>query len=165
MQKIGLGGGCHWCTEAVFQPLRGVESVEQGFIASTAPDDTFSEAVIVTFDPDAISLSDLIAVHLATHASTSNHSMRGKYRSAVYVFSDAQMEQAQSELDEHSRKTGAAFVTSILPFAQFKPSAQKFQNYYKTDPERPFCKAYIDPKLAKLRSNYADLLKNEITRS
>jgi len=97
-RKIGLGGGCHWCTEAVFQALRGVERVEQGFIRSTAPHDGWSEAVIVHFDPAVIDLKTLIEVHLRTHASTSEHSMRGKYRSAVYAFDPQQADDAQAVL-------------------------------------------------------------------
>src|SRR3954451_12716902 len=89
--KIGFGGGCHWCTEAVFLSLKGVEQVEQGWIASQPPYDAFSEAVVVTYDPLVITLTDLITIHLHTHASTSNHSMRQKYRSAVYWF-DAEEE-------------------------------------------------------------------------
>ena len=87
--ETGFGGGCHWCTEAVFQSLRGIVRVRQGFIAADPPYDGFSEAVAVAWDPVRISLEDLVAVHLATHASTSMHKMRGKYRSAIYVHEPA----------------------------------------------------------------------------
>ncbi|WP_423818394.1 peptide-methionine (S)-S-oxide reductase [Salinimicrobium sp. TIG7-5_MAKvit] len=87
MNKIGLGGGCHWCTEAVFQSVEGVLKVEQGYIASNAPANTFSEAVIVHYLPKRANLEWLLEVHLHTHNSTSNHSFRDKYRSAVYFFS------------------------------------------------------------------------------
>ena len=83
MTKIGFGGSCHWCTEAIFQSLRGVREVLQGCIATDGDD--FSEAVIVAFDENEIALNDLVAVHLATHSCTSEHSMRRKYRSVVYV--------------------------------------------------------------------------------
>jgi peptide-methionine (S)-S-oxide reductase len=89
--KIGLGGSCHWCTEAIFQSLKGVINVKQGWIK---PDDNFSEfseAVIVEFDPDLISLGNLIEIHLYTHSCTSDHAMRSKYRSAVYTFNDDQV--------------------------------------------------------------------------
>ncbi len=90
MEKIGFGGGCHWCTEAVFQALIGVEKVEQGWIASEGENDSFSEAVIVHFDESTIDLSTLTAIHLFTHSCTSEHSMWKKYRSAVYTFSNKQ---------------------------------------------------------------------------
>ncbi|MEM9546265.1 MAG: peptide-methionine (S)-S-oxide reductase [Bacteroidota bacterium] len=81
-QKVGFGGGCHWCTEAVFQSLNGVTEVEQGWIASKeAP--LLSEAVIVHYDEKIIDLTILIEIHLRTHSATSSHSMRSKYRSAI----------------------------------------------------------------------------------
>jgi peptide methionine sulfoxide reductase MsrA len=85
VHRVGFGGGCHWCTEAAFAALRGVIRVEQGFIRADAPDDNFSEAVLLTFRPEKISVGSLIEIHLRTHSSTSNHSMRRKYRSAVYA--------------------------------------------------------------------------------
>ena len=89
MHRIGFGGGCHWCTEAVFESIKGVQKVEQGFITPEGEEDSFSEAVIVHYDPSQIALKDLIEIHLWTHKSTSEHSMRGKYRSAVYAFDQA----------------------------------------------------------------------------
>jgi hypothetical protein len=97
---MGLGGGCHWCTEAVFQAPRGVSNVAQGFIRAPAPNEAWSEAVIVTFDPSEIDEKTLIDIHLRTHASTSPHKFRGKYRSAVYVFDDGQRLRAERDLHE-----------------------------------------------------------------
>jgi peptide-methionine (S)-S-oxide reductase len=156
MSKIGFGGGCHWCTEAVFQTLRGVACVTQGFIQSTPPHDTFSEAVIVDYDPDTIPLDILIAIHLRTHASTSPHKMRGKYRSAVYTFSDAQTAEVKSLIKAEHPNFEAPLVTLTLTHIAFKASDTRFQNYYATDAERPFCTTYIDPKLAKIRREYGN---------
>ncbi|SFR48356.1 peptide-methionine (S)-S-oxide reductase [Litoreibacter janthinus] len=149
--KIGFGGGCHWCTEAVFQSLRGVSKVEQGFIKSIAPHDGFSEAVVVKFDPDVIPLKVLIDVHLRTHASTSQHKMRGKYRSAVYTYSSDQADCVQRHIKEAQSDFDEPIVTMTLPFDGFKPSLERFQRYYETNPRKPFCTAYIDPKLSKIR--------------
>lgn len=153
-ERIGLGGGCHWCTEAVFQALRSVERVEQGFVASSPPDDAFSEAVLVTWDPTRLPLEMLLEAHLRTHAATSAHKMRGKYRSAVYVFDDGQAERARAALGRLQAGFDAPLVTRVLPFASFRPSDDRFRNYYATDPERPFCRIYIDPKLADLRRRF-----------
>lgn len=154
METIGFGGGCHWCTEAVFQVLRGIDNVEQGFISSAPPNHALSEAVLVTFDPIQISLSVLTDIHLRTHASGSNHSMRGKYRSAIYVFDVAQRARTEKVLQELQCEFEEPRVTKVLDFAKFKPSEPRFQNYYATDEERPFCKTYIDPKLAYVRKMY-----------
>jgi len=153
--RIGFGGGCHWCTEAVFQSLQGVSKVEQGFIKSFAPHDTFSEAVIVTFDSQAIPLDVLIEVHLRTHASTSLHKMRRKYRSAVYAFSKEQAIDARGQISELQRGFDDPIVTNTLLFDGFKPSLDQFQDYYRTDSEKPFCKTYIDPKLNTIRKQFS----------
>ncbi|WP_420862589.1 peptide-methionine (S)-S-oxide reductase [Algirhabdus cladophorae] len=152
--KVGFGGGCHWCTEAVFQSLRGVGNVAQGFIKSLAPHDSFSEAVVVTFDPEVIPLDVLIDVHLRTHASTSQHKMRGKYRSAVYVYSGEQADTVQRHIKDAQSDFDKPLVTMTLPFDGFKPSPEPFQRYYETNPEKPFCTTYIDPKLSVIRQQF-----------
>lgn len=152
---IGFGGGCHWCTEAVFQALRGVVFVEQGFAKSAPPADTWSEAVRLTYDPNEIDLGTLVEVHLRTHASDADHSMRSKYRSAIYTLGDSQAAAAQSLLDELRIDFERPLVTRVLPMHDFKHSDERFQNYYETNPERPFCRRYIDPKLALIRKRFA----------
>lgn len=165
LERIGMGGGCHWCTEAVFQSLRGVKRVEQGFIASTRPNDSLSEAVIVHFERSIIPLAPLIEIHLRTHSSSSSHKMRGKYRSAIYAFNEAQADQAAEALGTLQKHFNKPLVTRILPFVSFKPSDAHFQNYYATSPDRPFCKTYIDPKLAILREAFADRLTDSCLNS
>lgn len=155
--SAGFGGGCHWCTEAVFQSLRGVSEVKQGFIAADAPHESFSEAVSVAWDPDLIGFEDLIAVHLATHASTSAHKMRGKYRSAVYMRDDADIAPARAIIADLARLTDNSFVTMVLPFRAFKPSDMRFQNYYVRNREGPFCESFIEPKLALLKERFSRL--------
>ncbi len=162
LSKIAFGGGCHWCTEAVFQSLVGVQKVEQGWVASTAKNNTFSEAVIVHFDFDKIVLRTLIEVHLSTHKSTSNHSMRNKYRSAIYYFSDQQKEESESIIVELQSSFKNKIITKVLPYHQFKPSSGDFQNYYQSNPEKPFCKKYINPKLQFLQKEYKNEFKGKI---
>ena len=159
--KIGFGGGCHWCTEAVFQYLRGVGSVEQGFIKSDPPHDTFSEAVIVTFDPDVIPLDVLIEVHLRTHASTSAHKMRGNYRSAVYTNSNAQTKTVRNVIIALQAGFDTPLITMTLPLKAFKASDERYQDYYNSNADKPFCKTYIDPKLSKIRSRFADYVASK----
>ena len=162
-ERIGFGGGCHWCTEAVFQSLRGISKVEQGWIRSTPPHEKFSEAVIVTYDPKVMSLETLIEIHLLTHSSTSSHKMRGKYRSAVYTFNEQQTAQAADILDGLQHAFGGGLVTKALRHEGFKPSNERFQNYYYQNPDHPFCKAYIDPKLRVLLSRFSDVMRSSET--
>ena len=155
LTKIAFGGGCHWCTEAVFQLLLGVTKVEQGWVASTAKNNTFSEAVIVNFDSSKINLKTLIEIHLVTHKSTSNHSMRTKYRSAIYYFTHQQKEESLKIIDEFQPQFDNKIITQVLEFQQFKPSSEEFQKYYQTNPEKPFCTTYINPKLKLLLQKFS----------
>lgn len=156
LHKIGFGGGCHWCTEGIFVSLQGVKQVQQGWIAGPAPDDDFSEAVIVHFDPKAISLNDLITIHLETHASSSDHPLRAKYRSAVYAFNAREQNHYQSLLQNYSQRQ---LVTRVIRFVAFRASEEKYQDYYRKNPEKPFCQTYISPKLQEIRKQYPTLMK------
>ncbi|RXJ49887.1 peptide-methionine (S)-S-oxide reductase [Gelidibacter gilvus] len=153
--KIGFGGGCHWCTEAVFQSLEGVEKVEQGFVASTKPNNDFSEAVIVHFNFRCITLPTLIEIHLLTHSSRSNHSMREKYRSAIYTFDDVQQEEVNSLMVGFQRNFNDELITKVLPFKNFESSEENFKNYYFNNPEKPFCETFINPKLKLLLQQFS----------
>lgn len=159
VRQAGFGGGCHWCTEAVFCSLRGVWSVQQGWIASIEGNATFSEGVIVEYDNDTISFATLIAIHLHTHSSTSQHSMRGKYRSAIYIFDDRDAFQARHAIDVLQSEFNDPIITKVLPYKKFIPSREELLDYYFNDPQKPFCKLYINPKLKLIMdrfSKYAD---------
>ena len=160
-KKIAFGGGCHWCTEAVFQSLRGVQLVESGFVCAEEQYGIFSEAVIVHYHPDEITLKDLVDIHLHTHQSTSNHSLRNKYRSAVYTFCSNQGDEVQAIFSELQKDFDAELITEIIPFKSFKPVDEKFRDYYYSNPEKPFCQAFIVPKLRKLQKSYSDQLKTD----
>ena len=152
---VGFGGGCHWCTEAVFAALRGVARVEQGWARSAAPDDAWSEAVRVAFRPGDIGLDVLTEIHLRTHSSASAHAMRSKYRSAVYTTDAAQHARAERVLAARRRADGVGYVTRVLLLAGFRINDESYLDYYRTRPDAPFCTRYIDPKLAMLRDRYA----------
>ena len=157
--KVGFGGGCHWCTEAIFQALKGVSGVEQGWIQSDPPDDTFSEAVIVNYDPATIPLKTLIEIHLLTHSSTSNHPLRKKYRSAIYYLDDSTQEESTQILSELKLKHQKEYITRVLPFVRFKMNEEEYLDYYKKQPEAPFCVAYIEPKLGSLMKSHRVFMK------
>lgn len=111
--KIGLGGGCHWCTEGVFESLIGIQAVNQGWIASIDNKVEFSEAIEVYFDQSIISLKTLIEIHLHTHASTSNHTMRKKYRSAIYTYNNVQNQEVNKVLDSLKSDFDKPIITQI----------------------------------------------------
>lgn len=156
--KIGFSGGCHWCTEAIFKQLKGVMKVRQGYISSISPLNSFSEAIIVTYNPSKINLYDLIEIHLNTHASTKNHSFRDKYRSAVYYFNNSQSEAITKSIENLRVKNSKNYITKVLKFSEFNESRAQIQDYYYKHPEAPFCKRYILPKITLLKKNYSSLI-------
>lgn len=159
--KIGLGGGCHWCTEAVFMSLKGVRSVQQGWISSGGENLEWSEAVWLEFDPLVISLKDLIEVHLNTHSSTSSNSMRKKYRSAVYYSNEAQKKEAVRALREFSENFDKPLITAALKFEKFKLNQENHLEYFKKNGRNKFCERYIHPKLDMLKLEFSTLVDSE----
>ncbi len=165
LEKIGFGGSCHWCTEAVFQSVVGVEKVEQGWISPSDDLESFSEGVLVHFDPAVISVSTLVAIHLYSHSSTASHSMRWKYRSAVYVFEEGQVGEVKWALTAIEKELGGKVITQVLTFGAFTLNSAEFLDYYATDPNRPFCKTYIEPKLKVLVLRFGGQLKIGVAES
>ncbi len=155
VSKIGFGGSCHWCTEAIFLSLKGVKKVDQGWIASDGEYESFNEAVIVEFDTKVISLHELIAVHLYTHSCTVNHSMRGKYRSAIYTFREGQEQVAQSAVSDLQPEFQKPIITKVIPYKRFRINKDDYLNYYYSDPAKPFCRNIINPKLKILLNRFS----------
>lgn len=153
---IAFGGGCHWCTEAVFQSLIGVTDVAQGWVKSTDENDTFSEAVIVQFDENTIPLKVLIEIHLRTHKSTVQHSMRKKYRSAIYYYDQSQQKEVSEILQTLQADFEDNIITKVLPFVAFKASRSAITNYYYSNPQKPFCEQFINPKLKLLLNAFSE---------
>lgn len=153
--KIGFGGGCHWCTEGVFQSLIGINEVQQGWISSFGENEAFSEAIIVDFNPEEISLRDLIEIHLHTHASESQHSMRNKYRSAVYVFSEEQKRISEEIIQVLQNDFAKKIITQVLFFNAFNLNKEGLLNYLYSRPEAAFCQSYIHPKLRLLLDKFS----------
>lgn len=158
--KIGFGGSCHWCTEAIFQSLKGVTEVQQGWISSKEHP-TYSEAVIVSFDSEIIGLDTLIEIHLRTHSSTSNHSMREKYRSAIYTFSEEQFHVCSQILTSLQIQFSEPLITEVQHYDSFKLNTENYLDYYRKNLEKPFCRNVIDPKLNKLRIRFGKFVRSE----
>lgn len=154
--QIGLGGGCHWCTEAVFQQLKGVSKVEQGWIASMDEHEDYSEAILVHYYPTLIATTTLVEIHLLTHASTSSHSMRKKYRSAIYCVDSQEKSKLENLLEEKRKSNKLDYVTQVLVLKSFRLNEEKFLNYYQKRPDAPFCQTYISPKLTLLRKQFSE---------
>ncbi len=160
-QIIGFGGGCHWCTEAVFNSLKGVKDVNQGWISALEAT-AFSEAVLLEYNPAQIPLEVLLRIHLSTHSSTSEHRLRNKYRSAVYTFSDPQRLEVEHLISVLQADFPRKIITQPLTFRDFRINTEEYLDYYRKDPQRPFCRNVIAPKIKKLLRDYEKWASQDI---
>jgi len=169
-----FAGGCFWCTEAVFQSLNGVESVESGYIGGTVANPTYrqvcggdtghAEAIRVTFDPEQISYSDLLDIFFATHDPTQlnrqGNDIGTQYRSALFPNGPEQETEARAAIGRNQPDWPQPIVTTIEPMAVWYPAEDYHQEYWNGEGQRnPYCLAVIPPKLAKLRKGFAGQLK------
>lgn len=169
-----LGGGCFWCTEAVFEHLRGVQSVVSGYAGGHVPNPTYrevcgkqtghAEVVQVTFDPREISFRELLEIFFTTHdPSTPNRQgadVGPQYRSIVLYHSPEQKAAAEQVIAEMERRRvwSDPIVTEVEPMETFYPAGAEHQGYYRRNPNQGYCRVVIAPKVAKLRSHYLEKL-------
>ena len=168
-----LAGGCFWCTEAVFQRLRGVEKVVSGYTGGSVPDPTYrevcsgltghAEAVQVTFDPAVIPYETLLRVFFETHDPTTlnqqGYDVGTQYRSAIYYADESQRETAEHvrrEVDE-SGAYKSPVVTELAPLTEFYAAEENHQDYYNQNEGQPYCQVIISPKLRKLYKAFGEL--------
>ncbi len=173
-QLATFGGGCFWCTEAVFQKLKGVSKVVSGYAAGDTESPNYqaictgttghAEVIQITFDADVITFEDLLAVHFATHDPTTLNQQgadRGtQYRSIVLYHDEAQKVAAEKMIEELTAagEFPNPIVTTVEPLPTFYPAEGYHQNYFNANPGQPYCMAVIPPKLAKLQARFADKL-------
>lgn len=175
MEKITLGSGCFWCTEAVFQRLNGVESAVSGYSGGKTKDPFYKEVVTgktghaevvqVTFDPAVISLEEILEVFWKTHDPTTlnrqGNDVGTQYRSAVFYHSETQQEVAErlkKALDE-SGAWGSPIVTEITKFEAFYPAENYHQDYFNENGSQPYCQFVVAPKVKKFKEVFAGKLK------
>jgi peptide-methionine (S)-S-oxide reductase len=170
-----LAGGCFWCLEAVFEQLEGVERVVSGYAGGHAANPTYeqvcsgttghAEVVQVHFDPGKISYRELLELFFAFHDPTTpdrqGADVGTQYRSAILHHSPEQRAVAEQVIADLTREQvfPAPIVTRLAPLGAFHPAEDYHQGYYRANPDQPYCRATISPKLAKLRSRYAARLK------
>jgi peptide-methionine (S)-S-oxide reductase len=171
-----FGGGCFWCTEAVFDELRGVRSVVSGYCGGTTKNPSYeqvcgggtghAEAVRIEFDPAEISFRELMTVFFATHDPTTlnrqGNDFGTQYRSVILYADEQQRQQAAvfiRELED-AKTFRAPIVTTLEPLAEFYPAEDYHQKYYSNNPYQPYCQYLIPPKLNKLHKQFSALLKS-----
>jgi len=170
-----LGGGCFWCTEAVFGELRGVEKVESGYSGGAIEYPTYeqvsagttghAEVVQITFDPKVISFKEILVVFFTMHDPTTlnrqGDDVGTQYRSVVFYRNDEQKAIAEQVIKEitEAKIWDAPIVTQVEPFKAFYNAEDYHKDYFKRHPEQAYCKLVIAPKIVKLRQLYRSKLK------
>jgi peptide-methionine (S)-S-oxide reductase len=175
LQVATLAGGCFWCLEAVFDELKGVESVESGYsgghvqspsYAQVCDGDTgHAEVVQVTFDPQVLSYRDLLNVFFTIHDPTTlnrqGNDIGTQYRSAIYYHDEVQKKEAEQVIREISSTKiwDDPLVTEVTAFDKFYMAEDYHQEYFKKNPYQGYCRAVIAPKVAKFRHTFTERLK------
>jgi peptide-methionine (S)-S-oxide reductase len=182
MQTAVFGGGCFWCTEAVFQMLKGVSKVESGYAGGDPSADGenpsyekvsggstgHAEVIRVTYDPGVITYEDLLTVFFGSHDPTTinrqGNDVGEQYRSVIFFQTPEEEFTAKkiSQEIQDSLKDGTRVVTQILPFKNFYKAEDYHQNYFKTNTSAPYCQLIIEPKIEKVRKRFAELVNPSI---
>jgi peptide-methionine (S)-S-oxide reductase len=176
MERATFGAGCFWCVEAIFQDLKGVHSVVSGYAGGTVKNPTYrqvcagttghAEVVQITFDPDVISFEELLYVFWRTHDPTTLNRQGAdvgtQYRSVILYHNDEQKaiaEKSKKETDV-SGLWPNSIVTEIAPLGEFYEAEDYHQNYWRLNPNQPYCRTVIDPKVRKFRHEFKQQLKD-----
>jgi peptide-methionine (S)-S-oxide reductase len=169
-----VGSGCFWCTEAVFQEVKGIEKVVSGYSGGNAPGKPtyreicsglsgYAEVIQIAFDPEVVSYEDILVIFMTTHDPTSLNRQgadRGtQYRSVIYYHDEKQKEIAEIVLKEVAVHYESPVVTEISPLDIFYEAEKEHQDYYINNQGQGYCSFVISPKLTKLRKLHADKLK------
>ena len=170
MEEIVLGGGCFWCIEGVFKELRGVTSVLPGYSGGDGPADYESvcsgttghaEVVKVTFNPEVISLNDILRVFFISHDPTQlnrqGNDIGTQYRSAIFLCKAGQSEIVSSIISEIQPHYSEPIITQVKTLIEFHIAEEYHHDYFARNPQNNYCRLVVGPKLAKIRSKLSDL--------
>ncbi|MBI3659151.1 peptide-methionine (S)-S-oxide reductase MsrA [Candidatus Acetothermia bacterium] len=175
LQIATFGGGCFWCVEAVFKELKGVGKVISGYAGGPVKNPTYrqvcdgetghAEVAQIEFDPSVISYETLVEVFFLAHDPTTlnrqGNDVGAQYRSFIFHHTDEQKKIAEAVKSriEKEKIYRNPIVTEIAPFANFYAAEDYHQNYYEENPQQPYCRVVIDPKVTKFRQKFKELLK------
>lgn len=173
-RKATFGGGCFWCTEAVFNQLKGVTKVESGYSGGKIANPTYrevcsgltghAEVIEVTYNPDEITYGDLLRIHLSTHNPTTLNRQGAdvgtQYRSAIFYRNEAEKKEAEQVIAEIQAVYDEPIVTEVAPLEYFYKAEEYHQDYYSNNSQEGYCQAVINPKLRKFRELFKNKLKD-----
>lgn len=175
MESATFGGGCFWCTEAIFKRIKGVTSVTSGYSGGKMKNPSYeavltgetehAEAVQLTFNPKQISYEKLVEVFFATHDPTTLNCQGAdtgaQYRSVIFYHSDNQHKIAEKVKEKVQEEYKDPIVTEIVPFKDFYEAEEYHQDFYAKNPSYGYCTLVIDPKIQKLLKSFQDLLNEK----
>lgn len=177
MNKLDVatfGGGCFWCTEAIFNEIKGVEKVISGYSGGNVPGKPtyreicsgltgHAEVIQIHFNPEEISFKELVIIFMSTHNPTTLNRQGAdvgtQYRSVIFYHNDSQKAISEDVFKEVDPYFDNLIVTELSPAVTFHEAEAYHQNYYANNPSQGYCSAVISPKLSKLRQLYANKLK------
>lgn len=170
-----FGGGCFWCTEAVFRMLKGISSVLPGYAGGTKPNPTYeevcgggtghAEVVRVEYDPAFVEYRTLLTIFFGSHDPTTKNrqgaDVGSQYRSVIFYTTPEQQKEAGDFISalNASSKAGAPIVTEVQPLDKFWEAEEYHKDYFAKNPGNPYCEVVINPKLEKVKKEFAELLK------
>jgi peptide-methionine (S)-S-oxide reductase len=169
IEIITLGGGCFWCTEAVYEHVDGVTAVESGYCNGHVAQPTYEqvcsgatgcvEVIRVAFDAERISLREVLEIFFVIHDATTpnrqGNDVGTQYRSGIYFHEAAQQAVAREVMDEVNAKVGGRLVTELLPLADYSRAEDYHQHYYANHPYQGYCAMVAAPKIEKFRKTFA----------
>jgi len=178
MEIAVFGGGCFWCTEAVFEDLKGVSAVMPGYAGGTMDKPTYedvcsgktghAEVIRIEYDPSKIAYNDLLTVFFATHNPTTPNQqgadMGTQYRSAVFYTTETQKKEAEAFIAKLNEGDGPKAVTEVAPLTNFYEAEEYHRKYYQNNSSAPYCQVVINPKLEKVKEKFNQLLKESEAR-
>ncbi|HWU98192.1 MAG TPA: peptide-methionine (S)-S-oxide reductase MsrA [Oxalicibacterium sp.] len=167
-----LGGGCFWCTEAVFQQLKGVSAVESGYTGGQVENPSYeqicegttghAEVVRLTFDPSVVTFREILEVFFTIHDPTTlnrqGNDVGTQYRSVIYYHSPEQQETAKQVISEMANVWDAPIVTELSPAETYYKAESYHQNYFRQNPMQGYCAFVVAPKVSKFRQTFKDKL-------
>jgi peptide-methionine (S)-S-oxide reductase len=174
LERATLAGGCFWCLEPIFAPLKGVHEVMPGYIGGKWPNPSYervctgttghAEAVQIDFDPAVLGFRTLLEVFFGFHDPTTLDRQGGdvgtQYRSAIFYHSEEQRRAAEALIEELTERGvfPGPIVTEVAPATEFYPAEEYHRDYYANNAAKPYCQVVIAPKVRQLRQRYAELL-------
>lgn len=172
-----LGGGCFWCTEAVFQQMAGITAVESGYTGGQVANPSYeqicegttghAEVVRLSFDPAVVSFREILEVFFTIHDPTTlnrqGNDVGTQYRSVIYYHTPQQQETAKHVISEMANVWDAPIVTELSPAVTYYKAESYHQNYFRQNPLQGYCAFIVAPKVSKFRQTFRDRIKSEMT--